>query len=93
MTRCTLSIALALVGLNAQAAWERIVQDPSADIYVDPKSIKRVGGLATMQTLTNLSPPKDPAQAAAMSFRSTIQHDDYDCMERKVRLRHFTMYS
>ena len=90
--RAALFIALAAMPAVVLAGtWARIVDDKSAEIYVESDTIVRRGSIAGMRSLTNLKAGKD--ETAQFRFRSTIQNDEYDCDRRRTRLLGFTLHS
>ena len=79
--------------LRAAAAWEVLAEMPEGKIYIDRLTIKRVGGMATMSSLTDLTFSEKQLKDTPPSFRSTKQQDSYDCVGKRIRLQSYALYS
>lgn len=75
------------------AAWELIAEMPQGAVYIDRTTIKRVGGLVSMASLTDLSFTEQQLKETPPAFRSTRQLDNFDCIKRKMRLSSYTLHT
>ena len=93
MLKFFIGILMIVTSLRATAGWEVLIEMPAGKVYIDRLTIKRVGGMATMLSLTDLTFSEQQLKDTPPSFRSTIQQDSYDCIGKRMRLQSYTLYS
>ena len=93
MRQLIIATLLGFPGLNASAAWELLIEMPEGKIYVDRTTIKRVGGMIAMSSLTDLTFSEKQLTETPPSFRSTKQRDNYDCVGKTMRVQGYVLYS
>ncbi len=80
---------LAGAGPALAADWVKVGGSSKLDLYVDRTSITRDGPRVQALLRTEW---KEPQQAARMTYRSSLAHDEFDCDEGKSRTLELTLY-
>jgi hypothetical protein len=72
------------------ADWQKVGGSSKLDVYVDRSSITREG--ARVQALIRTE-WKEPQDAARMTYRSSLAHDEFDCDAGRSRTLELTLYA
>lgn len=92
MLKAILMVLLAVVSHDAAAEWVKVAGASSADIYVDPATIRRTGNIVGVVALYDL---KTAIVGAAndIPYLSQKSQTEYNCVEGKWRMVQFSWYS
>ncbi|MDD5250608.1 MAG: hypothetical protein PHY45_16650 [Rhodocyclaceae bacterium] len=84
--------ALLLAGSStaALAAWTQAYASAGYTSYYDAATVRKDGQRATLWQLRDL---KSPASLAGKAYRSQRAQLEYDCTERRVRMRAIALYA
>ncbi len=93
MTRMiALAVLLAVVSSDAAAEWIKVGGASSADIYVDPATIRRTGNIVEVVALYDLK-TAIVSKTNGIPYASQKSQSDYNCVETKWRMLQFWWYS
>ena len=84
-------VLLALVAANAAAEWIPAGRSRLLTAYYDPATIRRDGDRVKMLHLYDFNSARQ--NAIGQTFFSSLEQDEFDCRERKLRIQAFSWHS
>lgn len=94
MTRSALVVALCITAVaspaGAQTRWKEIGKTSSGNsVYVDPRSVKRSGGIVTATVRVRFTTPVETAKGKMTASRTIAM---FDCARRKLAAKENVYY-
>jgi hypothetical protein len=91
MGKIILLMLLAMVSGNTAAEWVPAGRSTLFAAYYDPATIRRVGNMVAMLHLYDFNAPRQ--SAIGETYFSSLEQDEYDCKEQRVRIVSFSWHS
>ena len=91
MKQLALALVLAALSGSAAAAWVLLGSSDTANVYVDPGTIRRSDGLVKMWNLYDFKTAQ--VEAGRKAYLSNKQQSEYDCKEEQSRVLYFSLHS
>lgn len=73
-----------------KSGWSELTQDDSGVIYIDHSKTKTIGSRVTITTMQSYSVP---IKVGEISYSSSVNMDQYDCLENEVKPLKLDLYS
>lgn len=90
MQQAVWGVLLAMVSAGACADWVEIESSPSATVYANPASLRKVGSVVKMWVLYDL---RKPDSLHGQNYWSMKSNDNYDCSADRTQRLHTLFYA